>query len=787
MRRTRVSTRAAGLAVESAHVAETGPPAAPPPDGDGHDIGVLLVHGIGDQQRGSTLVDFGEPLHHWLVRRFEGLHRSWHAAGLTTAHQAAWFEAHGEGWLEACTPEERISRLETLRQLVGHMHDVDGAATLDELHALDNPTAHGLLAARVHVRDARTRTSDDDAPATASMDLHGLAVDGSVHRSRWLLAEAWWAESFAEPTVGALARWLLMIIPWTLGTYYGGRVRRAWRRMKKARRARERLGPASGVLLNALLLVLSLPAAVIAEIVVLGAIGIALLPLPRVQGVLIAAQRLVARTLGDSFVLLASPLQQAAIVASVQRDLAWLGQRCRTVVVVAHSQGAAVAHRALRLGWPPQTILLITFGSGLRKLEELEAMSRVTDGFFGRTYLTVSAVLLLVYSLGYAAVWQGRVEPWSFCTGAALFAIVLLPYLMRPFTALDWFNAVFEHQAWNWVDIHASSDPVPDGPLREDADDTAAPPVSFAIHNERSFLRDHTTYWTNVEQFVGLVAWWLTRAVPGPWHEATSLPLEDATRASVRRTWRVNTLVAGRWFGWAAVALAVWAQSAEWRMLLAWASAPAVEPVATLLGRAWDARDGASPSLTIWTQTVGAVAALQAIGYLARMAWGRWGVVEQRMYFDPTCAWPRRLSDLSGGRYVTGAYDAYAAASTYVSLVALQGLIAAALVAPALASRYRLGLFWWSIVASVIGLLGAACVMWPQRRAVQRALQRRQQRMAHRATAEALRVSNQVRACATGPAGAPSHAARGAGAPAEPSVPVVHYSTATDHQAATNT
>ena len=436
------------------------------------------------------------------------------------------------------------------------------------------------------------------------MDLHALGVDGSAYRSRWLLAEAWWAETFFEPTVGALARWLVMVIPWTLGTYYGGRVRRAALRATTARRTRDRLGGVLAALLNALLLVLSLPAAVIAEVLVL-----------------------VARTLGDSFVLVASPLQQAAIVARAQRDLAWLAGRCRTVVVVAHSQGAAVAHRALRLGWPPQALLLITFGSGLRKLEEIEAMERVTDGFFGRTYLTVSAVLLLAYSAGYAAIWQGGLETWSFGTGAALFVIVLLPYLARPFTALDWFNAVFEHQAWNWVDIHASSDPVPDGPLREDTEDLAAPPVAFAVHNERSFLRDHTTYWENAEQFVGLVAWWLTRAVPGPWHAATSLPLEDAVRASVRRTWRVNTLVAGRWFSWAALALIVWARLREWRELAEWAGAPLLEPIAQAVGHVWEATDRARPTPAVWLHTVGALVALEALGRLARLAWGRWGVV----------------------------------------------------------------------------------------------------------------------------------------------------------------
>lgn len=76
------------------------------------------------------------------------------------------------------------------------------------------------------------------------------------------------------------------------------------------------------------------------------------------------------------------------------------------VAEVAHSQGGAVAHRALRHQRPSQVKLLLTFGSGLRKLEEIEQISKTDEGFFGRVYLTVAAVALIGYSAFSAFVWN---------------------------------------------------------------------------------------------------------------------------------------------------------------------------------------------------------------------------------------------------------------------------------------------------------------------------------------------------------------------------------------------
>ena len=104
---------------------------------------------------------------------------------------------------------------------------------------------------------------------------------------------------------------------------------------------------------------------------------------------------------------------------------------------------------------------------------------------------------------------------------------------------------------------------------------------------------------------------------------------------------------------------------------------------------------------------------------------------------------------------MTGAYDAYAAASMYLTLVALQGLIAA-LFATNLGARYDLSLFWWSMVVSVVGFVAAAAVVLPQHRALKRALERREERLSRPAAREAWRVSEQVWQRGAGANAAPS-------------------------------
>jgi hypothetical protein len=75
------------------------------------------------------------------------------------------------------------------------------------------------------------------------------------------------------------------------------------------------------------------------------------MPIAQLRQIAGALQRLLSRSVRDSFVLLGSPTRRGAIVHRVEHDLRWLSRGC-ALVVVAHSQAAAIAHQVLRLVRP---------------------------------------------------------------------------------------------------------------------------------------------------------------------------------------------------------------------------------------------------------------------------------------------------------------------------------------------------------------------------------------------------------------------------------------------------
>jgi hypothetical protein len=115
------------------------------------DVGVLLVHGIGDHQEGQTLTAFGEPLVDWL--------REW---------------------------------------LRGRAGAQAGGAEVTGAHA----------GGAVEVAAARLR-GEAGSPARARVwvSAHGPGP-GAVAREEWLFCEAWWGDSVQPPSAVRLLPWL---------------------------------------------------------------------------------------------------------------------------------------------------------------------------------------------------------------------------------------------------------------------------------------------------------------------------------------------------------------------------------------------------------------------------------------------------------------------------------------------------------------------------------------------------------------------------------------------------
>lgn len=527
-----------------------------------YDLGVLFVHGIGQPVRGGTLRACGESLKTWFDRWIRG--------------------AYGNQKVEFATIADATLRSDPL---------------------------------------------DPAAPASAELDLKIPVSEagGSITEAKWLLAESWWAPTVTSPTYWSLLMWCVEIVPWTLVSHFRARLERAGERLGKIADPFRFvwwvcvwLAPA---VVQFLMGTAGIPIIVLGEVVLL---LFALVPNQTVRSLVGAVQRVMARTIGDSHVLLGSPMQAAAILNQVRRDLGWLSGRCNKVVMVAHSQGAAVAYKALDGNTFAKLELLMTYGSGLGKLTEVQAVQgleqrwhawMVPIGTFlfavsapsalsafqniggdkkiafvgGGVFLVAMGLVSLIVTLEMFL--EPNKPPWFEKVKERISSLVMLLWIgggVVIWLAVFWESALgilfgaslvlmmwrseemyelrqstrcllAQRQGASWLDIYASADPVPNGPLVNDKSENLR---TVQVHNFGSWLFDHTAYWRNYDGFVSLVAIELTR-VGG--HDISHLRRGDCERlaqATDRRRWRVAWLQGARL---AAVAGSLWACALSWK------------------------------------------------------------------------------------------------------------------------------------------------------------------------------------------------------------------------------
>jgi len=447
-------------------------------------VGVLFVHGIGEQPQGDTLIRFAEPVIEWITR-----------------------------WVEQPANHEEKG---------GPMR---GSARLARV-ALGPP----MLGER--------------RPPHAILEVNaGNPAAGPGQSSCWLLAESWWASEFRKPRFGELAGWLLTTGCWMILSHAGKTVRLSSRNWPRRLRA---IG----------MLLVSLPAALLVQIVVATLAILAAIPIPQLRSALSGVLLKLTGTLGDSYVLISSPLQKAAAVSNAQKDLKWLSRQCDTVVVVAHSQGAAIAHAALQSPEPKNVYRFITIGSGLGKLEELQVL-----GERGRLFFILSQIavpLFAVVAIFYPRLWSAyRTENDLTAFALLLYPAVLLgavivlalkgsaTYLKR----VEELSLKTCRPDLEWSDYYATSDPVPNGPLGAHGKPFEGM-TQHEVVNFMSLLRDHSTYFQNRDQFVSRAVRDIdSTADTGlfwPGDEDRIKAAERARRPRVRMLWmtRLLTLLA---------------------------------------------------------------------------------------------------------------------------------------------------------------------------------------------------------------------------------------------------
>jgi len=265
------------------------------------DLGILLVHGIGEHAQGETLTAFAEPIVEWIR---DWLHRE-----------------STEGSLVASAPVEAALRPPLLpSEVPAHARVVIGAS-----------------------------------------GEHAVAQE-------WLFAEAWWGPQVLTPSVTSFTGWLVTRGPWLLlfhinqHRWFASRDRHvAWKWL-------------AGVPVSVAWAILSL----LFGTVMVGASLVAIVPIGRVRAVVYEVLRRMTGVLGDAYGQLRSPVQRAAFEHAVLDALRWLRRRCKRMAVIAHSQGAAIAHRVLQQG-EPKADLLVTVGAGIVKLEALRYFERLAS------------------------------------------------------------------------------------------------------------------------------------------------------------------------------------------------------------------------------------------------------------------------------------------------------------------------------------------------------------------------------------------------------------------------
>jgi pimeloyl-ACP methyl ester carboxylesterase len=380
-----------------------------------HPLGVLFVHGIGEQPRGDTLLAFGEPL-------------------IQSIQQ----------WVEG-------------REI--------GQATVIESKLSASQLASG-------------------EPAHAVLQM--TVCDRSPHT--WLLAESWWAEEFRRPPFMKLAGWLLTVGPWAMISHTS-----RWRRDAPLLQRGYRL----------LEIILAIPLSWLMQIVVASVAVVAWLPIPVLRRSVSGFLLRITGTLGDSYVLLENPVQKAAAIGTLHHNVGWLADRCDKVVVVAHSQGAAIARLTLEERPHPKVCLLVTLGSGIAKLKELETLSTGGLARAVRTMLAVSmvAIALLPRALSLVPDDDVRSMVWSlFLLMPVAVVVAAVTVVWKEIESWPKRAAKLSLAPIDWIDYWATFDPVPNGPLAPDGVVEGLQQVK--VTNRMSLSSDHSAYWDNREGFV---------------------------------------------------------------------------------------------------------------------------------------------------------------------------------------------------------------------------------------------------------------------------------------------
>ena len=485
-------------------------------------VGVLFVHGMGEQVQGDSVTEMGDALTEWL--------RKW----LSPVEKAVF--------------KIREARLRSGGQVLGGQpdHPIGGQA---------------------HV----TVTIADESKEQPV-------------QQEWLLAESWWATSFRQATFFELVTWAFSAGPWLIASQRAGLKNRFSRAATRNQGTLRTLLNAIAALFLTLVaaVVASAVTPVFLALLIFSLIPIpALTDVVRAIAKNLTGSFGDLLILVRSPVRFAAMAEQvrtdiAAIAAICDRVVVLAHSQGSAV------SWHAIRRTAERKAEVRENIdLFLSFGQAFRKLKSLYLVQtgpgRRKLTFFGLATLTT---LLLLFAGYNAAGILGEVVTsgfdlreilrdsetnlWSFAV-ALVGVLILQELLVRMADANDVageeeiqgeIKAVQKAMpGFRWLDLWASADPASNGPLLADL---PAGVESYKIRNVGSTLLDHAIYWSNRTVFVSAVAFAAASLAPSsPIGTRERIPpaLRDAAKVRGRR---VTMLLAGRVLFFVALATTLW-------------------------------------------------------------------------------------------------------------------------------------------------------------------------------------------------------------------------------------
>lgn len=608
-------------------------------------LGVLFVHGIGEQPMGDTLKSVVDPL----VRSLDlWVHGASRCRALSLGEHAA------REWAQAVPPSSPdtgdVDRHTALRALAGEMPlSIDWPAA-PMPHEVPPPTPATPWGGGAVLRDGQPALAGPGDPTPAHAVLHLQTIDQQhrVTEAEALLAESWWARSFVPPSAWALLAWTFKVLPLAFGMHVADLFRHHARQAGDAGLAGwRRFGHGLRAMLWAVLLAPAVMAALPAQVLLTASVLLALLPIRVVQEAMRSVQSALIGTLGDSFLLVASPVSRAMIVAQCKRDLLWVSSQCDKVLLVAHSQGCAVSYLALCEQRPAELVEVSWVGSGLRKLEALRTAER-NPRSLGLAWLVGTMPILvwgLAHDLWVRARWDGAGSRVFWLCLFSLFFLIGLLHLLKPLRSgatRIWLDA-WQALKLRIFDIYATDDPVPNGPLAEHSAAADAQIIPCEVRNLASCTGDHTSYWRNLEEVTLPLALRMAEAMRMPLKQLVDGD-EARLAAGIRRRhhrvrWRIIlqtliglggvALVFSRWDLWADLARIAAQPGLVWKLVIDTGTAVDPEPLMPALRELL-------PELLVWL-----VLPLAALALI----WNGWEAHEQRAWLmrDEPDSWLEML------------------------------------------------------------------------------------------------------------------------------------------------